>query len=357
MKNKKIFYGLICMLFIFVIAGCGYSKEKKEHIEKLKKQGRENAINYIKEKYGFEPKIMSSKTESMADPGGITSHLTGKVFIECEYKSKKFAIYIDGEQKTTDGMDDYQKDEITKDIENYIISKIELKPYKISVEYSTNGKTGMLRKFYTKDNIKEIADDSYIVVTVEYINEKSLRFIKDNNVFYDGLPYTINFINYKSVGDRDISNISLSYSGLEKSLKENALYIKDACVSNGFGNKYYKFNLKQIDDIYYYVEYESNDNIKLEHTKPFEAKNLVGRGTVKDIKSVSKTYKINTTKINGKMKIYIYYPKKYNGKFILGVARDEYYDYNMYDTGKYYVENLSFDNEDVSNFKFAIFEY
>ena len=55
-KRKTIGYISIAFLVI-TLAGCGYTKEEKADMKRYEAQGRENAKDYIKEKYGVDVKI------------------------------------------------------------------------------------------------------------------------------------------------------------------------------------------------------------------------------------------------------------------------------------------------------------
>ena len=57
MKKRKTI-GYISLAFLVItLAGCGYTKEEKADMKRYEAQGRENAKDYIKEKYGVDVKI------------------------------------------------------------------------------------------------------------------------------------------------------------------------------------------------------------------------------------------------------------------------------------------------------------
>lgn len=64
-KRKTVCYIFIAFVMI-ILAGCGYTKEEKADMKRYEIQGRENAKNYIKEKYGMDAKIreMASLTQN-----------------------------------------------------------------------------------------------------------------------------------------------------------------------------------------------------------------------------------------------------------------------------------------------------
>ena len=56
MKKRNIVYYLFLILIMAVLTGCGYTQEEKVEMKRYEKQGRENAENYIKAKYGIDEK-------------------------------------------------------------------------------------------------------------------------------------------------------------------------------------------------------------------------------------------------------------------------------------------------------------
>ena len=57
MKKRNIVYYLLLILIMAVLTGCGYTQEEKAEMKRYEKQGRENAENYIKAKYGIDAKV------------------------------------------------------------------------------------------------------------------------------------------------------------------------------------------------------------------------------------------------------------------------------------------------------------
>lgn len=64
-RKKGVLIGLL-FLAVFAFAGC-YSPEEKALELEYKKQAKVNAVNYIKEKYGFEAAVKSASVQR----GGI----------------------------------------------------------------------------------------------------------------------------------------------------------------------------------------------------------------------------------------------------------------------------------------------
>ena len=83
-------------------------------MKRYEKQGRENAKNYIREKYGIDAKITEINCEKYSSspvPDFFPSP-TGNVFVKMKYKGTDFLVAISGQKKNTDGLDNYQFQEI-----------------------------------------------------------------------------------------------------------------------------------------------------------------------------------------------------------------------------------------------------
>ena len=83
-QKKGLITGLL-LLTVFVLAGC-YSPEEKALEKKYKKQAKVNAVNYIKDKYGFSATVKSASVQPGGNDFGIVDpHPTRLVFVTMEY--------------------------------------------------------------------------------------------------------------------------------------------------------------------------------------------------------------------------------------------------------------------------------
>ncbi len=63
-KKRKSRLLILLVLIMVTVTGCGYTlEEKKREMKRYEKQGRENAKNYIREKYGIDAKITEINCE------------------------------------------------------------------------------------------------------------------------------------------------------------------------------------------------------------------------------------------------------------------------------------------------------
>ena len=114
MKKRKTI-GYISLAFLVItLAGCGYTKEEKADMKRYEAQGRENAKDYIKEKYGVDVKIREVTCEkyNSGPVPDFSPSPTGNVFIRMNYQGEDFSVFISGERENTEGIDNYQFQEI-----------------------------------------------------------------------------------------------------------------------------------------------------------------------------------------------------------------------------------------------------
>ena len=109
------------ILFLF-FTSCGFTLGERFDMQKYKRIGRSNAINYIEEKYGFTPTVKDvSNTFPELSVPDFWPTPEEDVIVSMEYEGKEFTVEITGEEKSLDGADDYQKDEIIESLTTYLI--------------------------------------------------------------------------------------------------------------------------------------------------------------------------------------------------------------------------------------------
>ena len=96
MGKRKAVYWILLALIMVTVTGCGYTLEEKREMKRYEKQGRENAKNYIREKYGIDAKITEINCEKYSSspvPDFFPSP-TGNVFVKMKYKGAEFLVAI-----------------------------------------------------------------------------------------------------------------------------------------------------------------------------------------------------------------------------------------------------------------------
>jgi len=371
--KKKMIFSFICISFVLVLlTGCGYSKEEKQYMKKLESQAKENAINYIKNKYGFIPNVISTDVEK-EDTGPVpdfTPDPTGNIYVYLSYKDKKFEVYISGEEQSIDGIDNYQYDEITSATIKYISEKTNLNSYSNSInygnQYSDKNHNGLIKDLFTNDNLEQIIENNHFKILLEYIGASNLEYIKTNQIF-DNLQKTrIILVNYNSLESYNkASTHSYNIRGTldEGYLRNNLMNIESAYIIETGKTYYYDLDAQQFDDIYYYdrdIEQNFNNNVSLSYTTIGDVSNWVGRGAFKNVRQISDAYLVNGIGQDYKY-ILIYIPlekfKNFNVENMdVGVEHcGNYSTRNVSIIGDYLVSSVNFNKCDyLSDAKFTL---
>ena len=161
-KFRKFFRLTVVMagLFLFstLLCACGniYSKEEKEQMQKLSEMGKENAVDYIKEKYGIAPTVTTAEVCTERD--GAFSHpsIKGCTIVSMQFGEKRFQVHISGESRTVQGTDDYQYDLIKEEAKEYFKSLLGYEIYDIYLEYREDQIEG---SFYSDDQEENLVSE------------------------------------------------------------------------------------------------------------------------------------------------------------------------------------------------------
>ena len=341
---------VLVILSLLLITGCGISEEEKLKRERYFIQAKENAVNYIENKYGFTPHVGTAEC-TFDNSDMFSSDCKEEVLVNASYNDKWFEILINGAESTIEGIDNYQYDEITKDVLNLFEENFGFKHYKYIIEIGID-ENNMINKYYTKDNLIKFIEETYFSILLEYVDEEKFDTITNSQILNHFKR--IKLINYYS---KEACSKATSHwlSDKEYEIKENSLYIKSAIYKDYDDFEYYdKFNIKKYNDMYFLVDDNTTLNIKKSSLNSI--KNWDGKGAYK-AKLVSNAYSIDSNSES----IYIYIPvKKY--KFYdpqeLSFAYQCYIDGDIHyfastiahsRVGDYYVEqmNLSTCQEDM----------
>ena len=141
--KKTFLFSLLFVSLILVLSGCFETKEEKVKRKEYSKQASTNAVNYVKNKYGFTPKVVSTNcTFDSSDM--FLSNCNDTTNVILEYNGKKFHVFIDGSKESTEGKDNYQYDEIVNDLLEAIKKDINVEPYKYNIFYGYGDVEGLI---------------------------------------------------------------------------------------------------------------------------------------------------------------------------------------------------------------------
>ena len=311
MGKRKAVYWILLALIMVTVTGCGYTLEEKREMKRYEKQGRENAKNYIREKYGIDAKITEINCEkySSSPVPDFFPAPTGNVFVKMKYKGADFLVAISGQKKNTDGLDNYKFQEIATAFaqEMYNITGLHAESaYVCYGEYGTvkDEKNGMIHTFYDGENLAEVLQKESARAVVSYANQ-DVEQIPVSQISQKTGVDTILLTDYES--REAYQTVRCPYYNLagwpiENGI-ENQLYLMNGYRVVGAGeDTYVKCEQKIQDDIILITE-NPKDQIILEKTSLDSQENWNGNGFI-DAKQVASAYAFDTNS----EKVYVYFP-------------------------------------------------
>ena len=311
MGKRKAVYWILLALIMVTVTGCGYTLEEKREMKRYEKQGRENAKNYIREKYGIDAKITEINCEKYSSspvPDFFPSP-TGNVFVKMKYKGADFLVAISGQKKNTDGLDNYQFQEIATAFaqEMYNITGFHAESaYVCYGEYGTvkDEKNGMIHTFYDGENLAEVLQKESARAVVSYANQ-DVEQIPVSQISQKTGVDTILLTDYES--REAYQTVRCPYYNLagwpiENGI-ENQLYLMNGYRVVGAGEDTYVKCEKKIQDDIILITENPKDQIILEKTSLDSQENWNGNGFI-DAKQVASAYTFDTNS----EKVYVYFP-------------------------------------------------
>lgn len=311
MGKRKAVYWILLALIMVTVTGCGYTLEEKREMKRYEKQGRENAKNYIREKYGIDAKITEINCEKYSSspvPDFFPSP-TGNVFVKMKYKGADFLVAISGQKKNTDGLDNYQFQEIATAFaqEMYNITGLHAESaYVCYGEYGTvkDEKNGMIHTFYDGENLAEVLQKESARAVVSYANQ-DVEQIPVSQISQKTGVDTILLTDYES--REAYQTVGCPYYNLagwpiENGI-ENQLYLMNGYRVVGAGEDTYVKCEKKIQEDIILITENPKDQIILEKTSLDSQENWNGNGFI-DAKQVASAYTFDTNS----EKVYVYFP-------------------------------------------------
>lgn len=311
MGKRKAVYWILLVLIMVTVTGCGYTLEEKREMKRYEKQGRENAKNYIREKYGIDAKITEINCEkySSSPVPDFFPAPTGNVFVKMKYKGADFLVAISGQKKNTDGLDNYQFQEIATAFaqEMYNITGLHAESaYVCYGEYGTvkDEKNGMIHTFYDGENLAEVLQKESARAVVSYANQ-DVEQIPVSQISQKTGVDTILLTDYES--REAYQTVRCPYYNLagwpiENGI-ENQLYLMNGYRVVGAGEDTYVKCEKKIQDDIILITENPKDQIILEKTSLDSQENWNGNGFI-DAKQVASAYAFDTNS----EKVYVYFP-------------------------------------------------
>ena len=368
----KRFLALLCSAVLVCLTVSCDTKEEQERTKRYLKQAKENAIEYVMEKYGVEAKVMDAEIERIeglfgSDPGS-------DAYISMRYDDKIFTVYIAGDEETTDGKDDYQQEEIEAAVLEDIKDSVSGTPDKAVVynQYNIDRRYLMCDEYFDGDNLSDIFDEYGTCVIAEYTDGTDLSAVTSANLpDYISEADRCTFVSY---------NTKDAYEKLgEERYSEfpdangNGIYKLGAYIDTAYTLMYnkensYTINKGKVGELSYAVSRGSDpDAVIIEKTTPDSPSKWDGKGKgIVDGRFVSDAYSVTYTGAELDGDVYVYFPKSevsYNEEKAPVIAESNKYQgerrYNIstsvYETGDYYTVKIwSVNHSESEDYYFAL---
>ena len=258
--KRYILYILCTLLAVLCITGCE-SKEERAQRKENEKQAAEQAVQYIYEKYGFTPEVLSSNSDYLG--GMFGNRYCQTYFIKMVYEEKEFLVFIDGEE----ARDSYQHEEIYQalrtEVNDRIPGVIELRLEGHQFFHravATNYKDCLCSEYFDGTNLFEVLNDcrgefEAYYVHGDFSDESLFAWLDNKDSEKEGSSNAFRgyFISLRSEDAlAPVASFGFGYSA--------AIYVEGYRSTKG---TYRQYNLKQYGDLYYLTydfEYNQHDH-------------------------------------------------------------------------------------------------
>lgn len=267
-KIFLISYALIMIIGIIV----DFGTVTEEDI--IRETGKKNAINYVVQKYGFEPEVISVEClEYSIFAGSIFPVLrvdtspdpTGDVCVTMKHDNKRFDVYINGEEETIDGCDNYQAKEIRDDFRAKMeeILNCEIVDFHLCLGefYNVNetpSEWGFVKEYYDGNNLAEVLESCRYNEAKIFCFEGDLENIPVKEVTDSvGESTKCTFLKIRdeeAYNDLELKEVDSSEMGIKYNMVEQALFVEEYAVVYFDEKAYGKYEINTYGKINYLIE-------------------------------------------------------------------------------------------------------
>jgi len=307
--KRNILMGITCFsLFSFI--GCGYTDEEKQEMKEYAEQGKSNALNYIKEKYGFDATVTEVKNDKFTSfLPELSPDPTGDVFVTMEYNEKSFMVFVSGEEETTEGLDNYQLEEISSALQEklYDITGLPIEELFVCYgEFETmkNNLNGMINTYFDGENLSEIMEEEAEAAAVSYINQDVSAIDMDVVAEQTGiLEYLfVDYTNKEQYASIKSPYYNIAGSPIDSDVEDNMHCINGYRVTSVIEDAYVEYKKTIIDDIILITE-NPEAEVSIEKTTIDDASQWNGKGFI-NAKQIFDAYALHTDA----SKVYVFIP-------------------------------------------------
>jgi len=307
------------MLLIALVSSCLFltacdSKEQKAQNAKWEKQATENAKAYITQKYGFSASVTEANVDRQQGMFGTTP--LPDVFVQMQYDSRDFTVFITGEEESTEGADTYQAPEIRQALSDTIESQISglqvLDIYPVRKSERTV-KEPLCSLYFDGTNLSEVLKDGVSTFDAFYIRT-DLSDAKDFS-WLSGYRTTARFISCRDGDILKTDELTRNFAAPHPIYCDNIRTMSYSPDKQKMQADHNAYELQKYGDIYYYVNSEyyynegeaSEDMPIIKEVDPPDPRQFNGRGSI-EASVISKAYSISA---ESPMYVHVYYPERY----------------------------------------------
>lgn len=297
--------GIAAML---LITGC----RDKEREEQILDHTEENALYYIKQKYGFDAQIVNASVDMSS--GLFGPSYNDAAYYVMEYDGDDFLVYIKIITVEDDGVayqcsDDYQYDEIADaykmcldDVTGGNAETVFLKnQYRDLPDYSDSKYLCLFNAYFDGNNLNELSADEGFDCFAAYTDGTDLENLTQDNIPYFSNKQEFTFISYINKYEY---NVSTALSTTDYVYKY-APYIDNAsrCIRGDL--QYIKTDVASAFDFNYMGENCSAEDVIIGTISPDDAVSWKGHGATENAQFVSGAYSIDAPDRT----VWVYFPK------------------------------------------------
>lgn len=283
---KKLIILLTLITLLLSLSSCGYTIGERTEKERWEREGTQKAADHIESKYG--EKLENVKAEAIKEEMSLLPELspsyTTRIKITGEINGDPCTVITDVETPETECYDNFQKNEIEKDLKTLLYETYNEKPKKLKITYTDiwiAGESGFINERYDGNIAKFIKDEvTSIEIDACYEELKSINKITESIL---STNTEINITSFKKNTERTIIE---NYDSTDLvSILNNLPYIKEFYLTDAIDefSGYHKLDMKKFDDFLYCNRAEKTPSINFEILEARSLEGIAGQEIVSKI--------------------------------------------------------------------------
>lgn len=310
-------FGISIMVFgiVFFLTGCLPFKNQLQ-TARWRARAEENAIEYIKDKYGFEAEVLSSETQMIE--GVLTVNSSSQTLVKMKYDGKEFGVLSNGnDEYMDDASDNYQKDEIEEAYREEVYNLFGIEPNTLEMKGGDNASAKdvngedfydmYFHEYFDGTNLEEVLMQYQFYSLVEYVGDVDLdtNYAKNVTPLFENNYMCTLFVRYDSEEDMEKSSISITEIS-DNTVYENAFYVSDALMKDWIELIAFDMSIGQCGDFYYLNVGADTSQYSIKQAQEVhDVSDWNGYGAIDTIAIEDTAYYMEG---DGEYILYIYYP-------------------------------------------------